>query len=86
MYKIVHAPVIPEADFALGRMNVDVGNRRIHIQVQQVGRITARGQGIIESRSNRVKDFFIPYYPAIDKAELPVGLAAAEVASSQPPP
>ena len=33
-----------------------------------------------------MKDFFIPDYPAVDIAELAVGLAAAELTPSQPPP
>ena len=67
---------IPKADFVLGRMHIDIDLRRIDIQIDDVGGLTAVVQHVGVGLAHRVGESFITNDAAVDVEILHVGAAA----------
>jgi hypothetical protein len=80
-----HAPVT-EAHFVLGRVHVDVDRRRINLEKQREGRVTAVEQHVAIGLTHRVGDQFVAHRAAIHKEVLQIRLAAIERRQSNPAP
>jgi len=76
--EVVDQSPLAKPDLVLRGMDVDVHERRIQLQVEDVGRVPAVMQDVLEGRAHGVGDQAVPDDAAVDEEELQVRLAAGE--------
>jgi hypothetical protein len=70
--ELMHGARFPEADFRLGRVHVDVDQRRIDLDEQADGRLAAAVQHVAVGLAQRVGDHLVADEAAIDEDVLAV--------------
>ena len=70
----MHAPAFSKTHFLLTRMDIDIHQRRINLQIEQVGRKAAMKEHIPVSMSGSVREGFVTHVTAINIKILAIGI------------
>ena len=76
--KVMHRPAVAKTDFVFRRVSVDIDERGIHVEVQDIGRMPAVKQHIAVGLAHGTYANAIPNGAAVQKKMLQVGLAAGK--------
>ena len=72
--KLMNRPAIAESHFGFGRVDVDIDGRRINVDKQAIGGVTAAVQRVLIGFAQGVAQEFVAHEAAVDVAVL--GVAA----------
>src|SRR5680860_1525701 len=72
--KTVYRAAVTEADFMLGRMRVDIDQRRVEVQVQYVGGISAVIQHIGICLTHGMRQYLVAHRATVNVKILQIGL------------
>ena len=74
----MHSPAITKAHLMFGRVNIDIHQGRVQLQVEHKRRMTTVIQNIPISLTHRVGHQFVPDYPTVDKEILQIAAGPRE--------
>ena len=80
----MHEARLAKAHFEFLRMRVDVDARRVHFEVQHVGRVAAVEQHVAIREPHGAGDELVAQRPAVQEEMLLVGLAARVGRQAEP--
>ncbi|MNZ95691.1 hypothetical protein D3C78_1148560 [compost metagenome] len=84
--EVVHHATVAETHLVLGRVHVDIDHRRIDLEEQHEGRVTAVVQHVAIGLAHRVGDQLVAHHAAVHVEILQVRLAAREGRQADPAP
>ena len=83
--EIVDPPRVAEAHLQLLRMGIDIDQRGIQLQIQEVRREAAAEQDVLIGEPRRPRDQLVAHEAAVQEGKLQVRLAARKRRQRQPP-
>ena len=85
-HKIVYQPAFTKAHLMFGRMDIDVYQRRIKLQIEHIGRMTAVKEHILIGLTYRMGNHLVTDDTAIDKEILLICLRTGKGRQAHPAP
>ena len=72
----MHGPAVPETNFMLGRMRVDINQCRVQIEIEDIGRMAAMKQDIAVSLAHSADNHLVANSATIQIKVLQIRLTA----------
>src|SRR5690606_5196735 len=82
--KIMHHALFTKTHFVLGRVHIDIHLRRVQLEEQHIGRMTAVIQHIGIRLAHRMTDHLVTNHPAVDEEILQVSLRTGKRRQTHP--